>query len=259
MHSEVLLSVARSFYTFSKTGDFSPILADIGELSIEDAYRCQEIHQQLRYLDGDEPVGYKVGCTSAAIRQQFGFNNPICGRLTKGGMINEGTPILADDYYSLAIEPELVLTLKNNISNENATDDEILDSIDYVQPGIELHNYVYHYPKPTRQELICSNGIHAGQITGNHRVKARDIHWTLEGVAVFVNGDLVASGVAADVMGGPLESVRFLIKHLKQHDQGLKAGEHIIPGSATSLIPVKRGDEVTCSFTHAGSVSTAIL
>ena len=106
--------------------------------------------------------------------------------------------------------------------------------------------------------MICSNGIHAAQLIGSHAVEASAIHWELEGVAVFKNKILVASGVAADIMGGPLNSLKFLLSHLKSRDQKLAAGEMVIPGSATALIPVEAGDEVECCFTNAGSVKMTV-
>ena len=252
-----LKEIATSFYTFSKTGAFTPAIKDIASLSMDDAYQCQRIYQTLRIQDGDKPFGYKVGCTSAAIRKQFGFDEPIYGRLMTPGLFEEGVPLMAGDYYSPAIEPEFVITLGHDLKNADASDEELLEAIEHVRPGIELHNYMYHYLPPTRQELICSNGIHAGQIVGRNTVAARNVHWEMEGVAVFVNGALVASGVAADIMEGPLNSLRFLISHLQKNGEVLKAGEMVIPGSATALIPVEAGDKVTCSFTHLGSVTAS--
>ena len=249
--------VAESFYGFFKEGVFTPAIDDISALTMEESYECQSIYRALRFLDGDESFGYKVGCTSAAIREQFGFNDPICGCLITPGLIHEGTPLKANQYHSLAIEPEFVFTLARDLLDEDISDNKLLDAIECIQPGIELHNYVYHYPQPTRQELICSNGIFAGLIVGDSKVRARDIDWKFEGVTVLVNGEVVASGVAADIMGSPLNSLRFLIRHLRESGKVLKAGEMVIPGSATELISVGAGDEVTCSFANAGKISTS--
>ena len=247
-------NIAKSFYEFHRTGQFVPAIHDISVLSMAEAYECQQIYQAMAIADGDSPIGYKVGCTSAAIRKQFGFNEPIYGRLMQSGLVEQDELLKANDYYSLAIEPEFVIRIGRDLSDKDASDSNLLDSIECVQPGIELHHYVYQYPKPTRQELICSNGIHAGQVIGNKKVAAHAIHWELEGVAVHVNGALVASGVAADIMNGPLNSLRFLIGHLAARGEVLRAGELVIPGSATALIPIKSGDTVTCSFTNLGNV-----
>ncbi|MEC7227784.1 MAG: hypothetical protein VXW00_13000, partial [Candidatus Latescibacterota bacterium] len=149
-----LKEIATSFYTFSKTGIFTPAIKDIASLSMDDAYQCQRMYQALRIQDGDKPFGYKVGCTSAAIRKQFGFDEPIYGRLMTPGLFEEGVPLRAGDYYSPAIEPEFVITLGHDLKNADASDEELLEAIEHVKPGMELHNYIYHYLPPSRQELI---------------------------------------------------------------------------------------------------------
>ncbi len=255
---DVIENIAKSFYQYFKDGEVRFELEDISELSMEQAYQCQEAFLKLREKDGDQPYGYKVGCTSAAIREQFGFDEPIYGRLMTPGKLSEEDSVEAQDYYNLAIEPEFVITIKRDLYDVPASDEELIDAIDTIRPGIELHNYTYHFSPPTRQELICSNGIHAAQLVGSHVVDATAIHWELEGVAVFKNQKLVASGVAADIMGGPLNSLKFLLRHLKQRDQKLAAGEMVIPGSATALIPVETGDVVECCFTNAGSVKMTV-
>ena len=163
-------NIAKSFYEFHRTGQFVPAIQDISVLSMAEAYECPAHCQAMAIAEGDCPIGYKVGCTSAAIRKQFGFNEPIYGRLLRVRTCGEGELLKAKDYYSLASEPEFVITIGRNLSDKDANESNLLDAIECVQPGIELHHYVYQYPKPTRQELICSNGIHAaGQVIGRRR------------------------------------------------------------------------------------------
>ena len=251
-----LESIAQSFYQFFTTGVFHPEIDDISQLSLEDAYACQRHFIKKRREAGNDTVGYKVGCTSAAVQEQFGITQPIYGRLATPGIIAEGEPVVAADYYDLAIEPEFVITLGRDLETSQLTDDELLDCIDNVRAGIELHNYRYHYSSPSIQELICSNGIHASLIVGGETSSPHLVDWEMEGVAVFINGCLVASGVAADIMGGPLHSLRFLLRHLESRGEVLQAGEMVIPGSATPLIHVNSGDQVICRFANLGKVET---
>ena len=44
------------------------------------------------------------------------------------------------------------------------SDEQIVGALNGVCAGIELHNYRFRYGKPTQQELIASNGIHAGLV-----------------------------------------------------------------------------------------------
>ena len=62
------------------------------------------------------------------------------------------------------------------------------------------------------------------------------------------------SGVGADLMDGrgPIESLRWLLNHLRERNLGLRAGDLVIPGSATKLIPVKAGDLAEAVFTNFG-------
>jgi len=55
--------------------------AAISKLTIGEAYEIQDLVTKKRIEKGERVVGYKVGCTSNAIREQFGINEPINGRL----------------------------------------------------------------------------------------------------------------------------------------------------------------------------------
>ena len=89
---------------------------------MDEAYECQRIYQAFRINDGDNPFCYKVGCTSSAIRKQFGFDEPIYGRLMTPGLFKEETSLKADDHYSPAIKPEFVITPGHDLKNANASD-----------------------------------------------------------------------------------------------------------------------------------------
>lgn len=54
---------------------------DIASLSVEDAYEVQRRVIAARVAKGEKVVGYKVGCTSRAIRHRFDVAEPICGRV----------------------------------------------------------------------------------------------------------------------------------------------------------------------------------
>ena len=77
----------------------------------------------------------------------------------------------------------------------------------------------------------------------------------MEGVGVWRNGELVTSGIGAEIMGGPLVSLRWLVNHLVRRGEVLRAGQLVIPGSPVGLVPVGPGDRVTARFTHVGRVA----
>ena len=75
-----LKEIATSFYTFSKTGIFTPAIKDIASLSMDDAYQCQRMLKHSASKMETNRLVIKWG-TSAAIRKQFGFDEPIYGQL----------------------------------------------------------------------------------------------------------------------------------------------------------------------------------
>jgi 2-keto-4-pentenoate hydratase len=89
---------------------------------------------------------------------------------------------------------------------------------------------------------------------GEQRVSPTEVDFDLEGVGLFRNGELDASGIGAEIMGGPLKSLRWLANHLLCHGDYLRAGQLVIPGSPVKLVSVETGDRITASFTRIGSV-----
>ena len=163
----------------------------------------------------------------------------------------------AGAFHRPAVEPEFVLTMGRDLTDEVGDDDSLIDAIDSVAPGIEVHNYRFWLGEPTSQELVASNGIHAALVVGAPRVSPRGLDWEMEGVGVWKGAELVASGIGAEIMGSPLVSLRWLVNHLVRRGEALRAGEVVIPGSPVGLIPVEAGDRVIARFAHVGRVEAA--
>ena len=104
--------LARKFYdTFYAKTWSGPLSPDIADLSIDDAYRVQDLVVDMRVDCGETVVGYKVGCTSPAIRAQFGLSEPIRARLWHPYIYEEGVELDWADYVGCAIEPEMVIKI----------------------------------------------------------------------------------------------------------------------------------------------------
>ncbi len=227
---------------------------DFERLSRSEAYETQKMYIDARLAKGEEVVGYKVGCTSRAIREQLGLAEPICGRLMAPHLYHGDVTLSWDRFCRCAVEPELAIVMGTDLTDEVAEDEDLTGAIDFVSPGIEVHNYTFWAGRPTRQELIASNGIHACLVVGDQKTLPGRFDWNLEGVGLFVNDELTGSGIGAEIMGGPLKSLRWLVNRIVQEGGGLRAGQLVIPGSAVELTTVERNNRVTARFTTIGSV-----
>ena len=127
-------------------GDWSgPLEPAVSDLSITEAYAVQDLVAEMRIQRGEEVVGFKVGCTSEAIRSQFGLNEPISARLFRPHIYEEGAEVNWSNYVNCAIEPEMVLTIGVDLCETGLPDDQLIDAIECVNVGIELHNFRFWF------------------------------------------------------------------------------------------------------------------
>ncbi len=241
-----------SFYNKEWLGD----TASVTNLTIDEAYEVQDLVAHKRILLGERVVGYKVGCTSEAIRAQFDLKEPINGRLFQPHIFDCNALIDWSDYINCAIEPEMVLTIGKDLKGENLSDDELVRSIAYVSPGIELHNFKFWAAPASIQELICSGGIHAGLIVGDQKIDPTKLLFTNELFSVYKDGVLVTSAPSAEIMGGPLHSLRWLVTFLTGKGLFLKKGSLVIPGSPVELVQIDRDTTVKITIDNVGDVTT---
>ncbi len=250
-----LASIARAYQTVFETQQWEDPGIEVGSLSLAEAYEVQRLVIAGRVRNGERPVGYKVGCTSPAIRTQMGLEEPICGILMAPHIHSGDAVFPASQFVQPAVEPEFVIVLARDLSDPVGPEEAIEDAIDSVMAGVEIHHFKFWDDRPTSQELIASNGVHASLVMAKERVRPQDVDWQAAGVVIEKNGAAVASGTAAEIMGGPLVSLRWLVNHLVQRGEGLRAGDIVIPGSPTELVPVVAGDAVRTDIVGVGAVS----
>lgn len=241
---------------FRNRGLDRPTEMPISTLSLCEAYRVQSLLIERRIAQGEKPVGHKVGCTSRAVRRQFGLKEPVTARLMSPYIYRGNSQLSWDDYVDCAVEAELVFKIGQDVLDlrRYSSPNQIAGVIDSVSAGIEVHNYRFWYGEPTTQELIASNAIHACLVIGNEEIRPEAFDFELEGIGIFIDNELADSAVSAETMGSPLNSLYWLAEELLAHGEYLKAGDLVIPGSAVKLLPVGKGAVVDARFTSCGSV-----
>jgi len=224
----------------------------ISDLSVQESYAVQDLVAKKRIAKGERAIGYKVGCTSYAIQSQFGFNEPIFGRLFWPHIFNEEIELNWKRYTNCAIEPEMVLKIGKDLKGENLPDEVLINAIEYVSPGIEIHNYKFWYTPPTLQELICSNGIHAGLVVGDNKSSPNNLSFESEWFNVYKDNKIITKAKASEIMGGPLHSLRWLTGKLAKRNEILRAGSFVIPGSPVELVNINEDIKLTILIEKVG-------
>lgn len=226
------------------------------ELAISEAYALQAEIARLREARGERVIGYKLGCTSPAVQKQLGIAEPIFARLFDTECHNSGARLSHARYANLAVEGELAVRLARDVSASRPADDDGRDMVAAIFPVIELHHYVLRSLKPCAQELIASNGMHAGFVQAERSHAGPLVN--PQCLAILVNGVKVGMGEEPWTMSDPIASVLWLAARLGEHGLGLARGQVILTGSPLPLYPVGPDSQVVVEAPTLGSVCVTV-
>lgn len=239
------------FWAARQRGEYFPA-AYYDRLDLDAAYRVQLGLIARRVAGGERQIGWKVGLTSKAIQQQFGFHDPVFGCILQTSPT--GYSFAPDELIGGGFENELCMRLGRDLSGD-VTVDEARAAVDVVYPSLEI----IETRGPFTAQIALALADNAQQKTcvlGSPRpLPAR-----LETIRcrVLVNGAEVGTGTGDAVLGNPLNSLVWLAGKLGQYGRTLKAGEIVMTGSFTRQFPITPGDRIRTEFEGVGAVETAM-
>jgi 2-keto-4-pentenoate hydratase len=232
------------------------IFAEPIDLTIHQAYALQAEIARLREARGERVIGYKIGCASPAVQKQLGISEPIFAPLYDTECHNSGVRLSHARYANLAIEGELAVRLAADVSLSTLAGDICQSAIESIFPVIELHHYVLISPRPCCEELISSNGLHAGFVVaeqphGGPQARVRNLN-------ILVNDEQVGASDNPWTMADPMASLRWLSVRLADCGLRLSRGQVILTGSSLPLYPVGCGSRVVVESPPLGRCCVTI-
>ena len=228
---------------------------DFPSMTLADGYAVQLALRQRRRARGVRQVGWKAGLTSKAKMQQMGVHVPSIGFLMADMSRPEGSAVRTDDLVHPRVECEVAFVTKAPLAGDAVTRDEVLAATDFVLPAIEIIDSRFSGFKFDLASVVADNGSSARFVTGGRPRYAQDLDLPSLGVVMEKNGEPVAMGAAAAVMGHPADAVALLVKVLHELGETLPAGSFVMSGGITEAIAVKPGDQVIARYQDLGSVS----
>lgn len=228
-------------------------------ITIEDAYQIQLRMIQRRLDAGETIVGKKIGVTSKVVMNMLKVNQPDFGQMTSGMVFNEGEAIRVDTMIAPKAEAEVAFILKNDLMGPGVTAADVLRATDYVTPCFEIVDSRIRDWKIKIQDTVADNASCGVLTLGGVRKSPRHIDLALAGMVLDMNGEIISTSTGAAVQGSPVNAVVWLANTLGRLGIGLKAGEIILSGSQSPLIPVKAGDNLNCSVGGLGSTSVRFI
>jgi 2-keto-4-pentenoate hydratase len=208
---------------------------------ISEAYAVQSEIARLREQRGETIIGYKVGCTSRLIQAQLGVSEPIFGRLFAEEYHPSGKRLSAACFANLAVEGELAVQLRGELSGPSVTEEDCRAAIASTFGVIELHHYVLPATWPRIHWLIASSGLHAGFVLPPANASGNG---SAQSLTVRVNDHVVGEARDAEALVSPVRSLCWLAGRLAEFGLRLHPGQVILTGSPLPLFPIEAGSRV---------------
>ena len=225
-------------------------------LSFEQAYRVQLGVVARRVAAGERQVGWKVAQTSAETRRQFGFSEPIFGCLMEEGLRRSGHAYGRDELIRPGCEPEVCVRLGAPLSGEvDAV--SARSAIDALHPAFEIIE-VRGDIAGQKALAIADNVAQKGVVLGHPVPLADVLDLAAMECRVVFNGREVARGWGDAVLGDPVNSVVWLAKKLARFGLALRAGDLVMTGSITRMLPLSPGDWARAEFAGIGAVEVSV-
>jgi 2-keto-4-pentenoate hydratase len=223
----------------------------------EEGYQIQRAVHDLLLPKIGALVGYKIGCTSAVMQEYLGINHPCGGGVFEKGVHESGAELKMADYVRVGVECEIAVKLARDLAPGEApfTAEWVAEAIADYYPAIEIVDDRYaKWEAMGAPTLIADDFFAAGCVLGRAvpRITAPDLH-DVKGRAL-VNGEEVASGTGADVLGHPHHALAWLANHLAAEGKGLHAGQVVLTGSLVRTIWLNAGDSVVMELAGLGKV-----
>ena len=229
------------------------------EMDWEDAYAIQNEILRRKLARGNKLVGLKAGLTSHAKMKQMGVETPCFGFLVDYFSVADGGEIKINELIHPKVEPEIVFVLKRALKGPGCHIGNVLAATDFVMPGLEIIDSRYRDFKFDLKSVIADNCSSSRFVLGGQAVPVGKLDLRTLGVVMEKNGEHVAIGAGAAVLGHPAAAIAMLANHLGARGEEIPAGTMILSGGVTEAVAVKAGDSVSLRIQALGSVGVRFI
>lgn len=239
--------------------DTTKITDDHPDMDWADAYAVQDRILQRKLARGARVVGLKCGLTSHAKMKQMGVSEPVFGFLVDEFAVAEGAAVPTKALIHPKVEPEIAFVIRRELRGPGCHVAAVLAATDFVLPGIEVIDSRYRDFKFDLKSVIADNTSAARFVVGGRARSVDEVDLRLCGVVLEKNGQPVALGAGAAVLGHPAAAVAALANHLGRRGQSIPAGSVVLSGGVTEAVSVAAGDHVALRVQGMGQVSLSFV
>lgn len=227
------------------------------DFKLETGYTVQEMVTERKIRETGERIrGYKISLTSTETQGWFGADEPAFGTLTDSNISN-GTIHMSKMSEPL-IETELMFHITEDIPH-SASNEDLLEKV-FIAAGIEVPDSRFSnwFPKLSLGTITADNAV-AGKIVT--AAEGKKLSYEALGnidLKLYLDGKEIAQGHSSEVLGNPLEALKWLVGILGKRGKYLEKGMVVSSGTLVLPLPLQRGI-YRASYGLVGDVSLDVL
>ncbi len=224
--------------------------------SMAEAYRIQDAG--LSIWD-DEVAGWKIGLVGQHLREALKAERlagPIFRKDVREAKPGVAVlfPVFAGGF--AAVEGEFVFRMGADAPTGKTawTDDEAAALVASVHMGVETAGSPMRMINDLGATVVGSDfgnnfGVIVGAAIDNWRERMDRIT-----VTTAIEGEVVGTGGANAIPGGPLAGLRFLLAHVAERGRPLRKGQLVSSGAITGVHDIVAGQSSVISFEGCGAI-----
>lgn len=229
--------------------------ADVAAVTSRDeAYAVQTAGAE---ASGLTRAGWKIAATSELAQQLLGVPGPSIGPLFAEHVSVSPATAGAKTAHQDAVECEFAFVIGQDLGGaDTVSKEEIVAATDKAMIAIEIVGCRFEggFPEAGAHLCISDFSFNVGFVQGPEILDWRHVDLSQAPAAMHLNGEQVAAGTGADVMGDPVEALRWAAEEAARIGMPFKAGDIVTTGTMTGAVKVAPGDSVVGDFGDLGQV-----
>jgi len=245
----------RLFQAEQRREPIDPITESYPNLSLEDAYKIQQLNVTRRIAAGEKVLGHKIGLTAKAMQEKFGVNEPDFGHLLDTMFHDPVAPLNLGELIDPQIEVEPAFVLGKRLVGPNVEISDVIDATDYVVACFEVIDSRIVNWRIKLEDTVADNGSSARVVLGSQRVHPESLALDDVETVLELDGTVVAVGNTSAVLGHPANGVAWLANYVSRFGVALEAGHIVLPGTCTRSFRIGGHHNVRGGMAGLGEVN----
>jgi 2-keto-4-pentenoate hydratase len=201
------------------------------------------------------PYGWKLAATNAAGAAHIGVDGPLPGLLFERFRHEPGEVLPSHDLHMRVVEAEFAYRMGADVL-PGASAAHVLDAVAGVHLAVEIPDSRFSRFETAGAAHLIADCACAGRFVLGPEIPGwSGVDLSTWGTALWINGQEVATGSGANVLGHPGTALTWIAGELGRYGLGLRAGDIVTTGTTTVPAPIGPGDEVRADFGELGEVS----